>query len=307
MVKNSISILFLVFTVVLLSCIMANAVMAEDLVITETLNIAEARRNMDGPGYSWANRFDELTLSGINLYTDSPYGLRLPDNCTVILNGNNYIHAEKYGIACSGTVVFKGTGTLTIDAGEMGIFLVTQNNTHKVRLLEGEYHITSGKYGIYSENADFSFVGSQMDIKIKSDDGFSVYGRNINLIGGTLKADKPIYTTNELVVDSINIEAGTADNIRPALFSERTLRVENIKFDGIEKYTNQSYVNGNAETRFFKYSLIFGNPVPAYVDYLIIAIAILIVALLIIIPLRVKAGKSKKIQQRLIEEGIIKK
>ena len=108
-----------------------------DMMISETLNIAEASRNMRGPGYEWANRTSELTLSGVNIYTDSAYGLRLPKDCTVILEGDNYIKADKYGISCAGTVVFKGNGTLTIDAGKIGIYLISQNNTHKIRLIEG--------------------------------------------------------------------------------------------------------------------------------------------------------------------------
>ncbi len=50
----------------------------DDGVITETLDIANARMNLSGPGYYWANRFDQLTLSGLNLYTAEPFGLRLP-------------------------------------------------------------------------------------------------------------------------------------------------------------------------------------------------------------------------------------
>ena len=63
--------------------------------ITETVNIAQANKNMEGHGYSWANRYDILTLDGIHLDTASDYGLRLPKNCTVVLEGDNYIKAAK--------------------------------------------------------------------------------------------------------------------------------------------------------------------------------------------------------------------
>jgi len=46
--------------------------------ITTTVNIATANKNMRGDGYDWANRYDILTLNGLNIDTEDPYGLRLP-------------------------------------------------------------------------------------------------------------------------------------------------------------------------------------------------------------------------------------
>ena len=63
--------------------------------ITTTVNIATANKNQRGNGYDWANRYDVLTLNGLNIVTDDAYGLRLPKNCTVVLEGKNYIKASK--------------------------------------------------------------------------------------------------------------------------------------------------------------------------------------------------------------------
>ena len=57
--------------------------------ITTTVNIAAANKNESGPGYYWANRYDTLTLSGMRVETEEPYGLRLPKDCTVVLEGDN--------------------------------------------------------------------------------------------------------------------------------------------------------------------------------------------------------------------------
>ena len=71
--------------------------------VTKTVNIAEATKNERGPGYDWANRFDILTLNNLRIETSDAYGLRLPKNATVVLKGNNYIKAAKYGVSFSGT------------------------------------------------------------------------------------------------------------------------------------------------------------------------------------------------------------
>ena len=272
-----------------------------DMMISETLNIAEASRNMRGPGYEWANRTSELTLSGVNIYTDSAYGLRLPKDCTVILEGDNYIKADKYGISCAGTVVFKGNGTLTIDAGKIGIYLISQNNTHKIRLIEGKYTITAGEYGIYSESADFSFIGKSMDITTTNADGVAISGRSVNLIGGTFKSNSSITASRELVVDSINLDINSTT---PA-FTAPTLKIDNIKFEGADEYTNQTILKGKATARFHLKSIILGEKYPGWVDYIILGGVLIIVAAAIVLPILRKKKKAKILYERLKTEGYI--
>ncbi len=273
----------------------------DDQMISETLNIAEATRNMSGPGYYWANRTSELTLSGVNIYTDSAYGLRLPKDCTVILEGDNYIRADKYGISCAGTVVFKGNGTLTIDAGKIGIYLISQNNTHKIRLIEGKYTITAGEYGVYSESADFSFVGKSMDITTKNADGLAISGRCVNLLGGTFTANSSVTASRELVVDSINLDITSATPV----FSSPTLKIENIKIDGADEYTDQTSLKAKATARFHLKSIILGDKYPGWVDYVILGGVLLIVAGAIVLPILRKKKKAKQLYERLKNEGYI--
>ena len=281
----------------------AGASMVNDTVITETLDIANARQNMSGPGYSWANRYDELTLSGVNIYTDSPYGLRLPNNCTVIVNGTNYIRAEKYGIACSGTVTFKGNGTLVVSAGDTGFIIVSQNRTHKIRILEGTYIFEGGRYGVYSEAGDFSFTGGSLTLKIPENGEAAVCGRCVNLLGGTVKSNGQIKATNELVVDAVNLEIDTRSE-KEALRSENLLRIENITFRDFDEYTGQSIVSAIAEKRFIPESFIFKNGVPVFVDFLLIFGIIAVLVAFILIPIVLKKKKSRETIKRLEEEGI---
>lgn len=265
-------------------------------VITSTVNIAIANKNERGDGYYWANRYDILTLSGINIDTEDAYGLRLPKNCTVELEGNNYIKASKYGISCSGTVVFKGSGSLTIEAGDIGIYLIAQDNTQKVRLIEGKYTITAGTYGVYSEEGDFSFVGDSMDINIGTPDGWAIMGRAVNLLGGKFKANAPVETTHQLLVSGldVNIEAN-----RSAFVSKNL----NIKDIDIDEYNGEASVNAKSTAKKGRSSIFFGDNVQGWVDYLILVVFALAVASGIFVPALRRKKKAKELYERLEKEG----
>lgn len=290
-------ILFCLLVATTTVCALAN----DGSVIFETLNITEARKNMNGPGYQWANRFNELTLNGLYIDTEDAYGLKLPKDSTVILNGNNYIKAAKYGVSCSGTITFKGNGTLIIDAGDTGIYLISQNNTHKIRLLEGNYIINAGKNGVYSDYADFSFVGKSMNINVEDENGLAISGRCVNLLGGSFVANAPVNTSHELVVDALNIKITSN---RPALSSPK-LKIDHIDFDDIDTYTSENSINGTALKRFHSKSIILGNNVAGWVDYIFLLGFAALVTALIAIPTIRKKKKSKLVLEKLKNEGYI--
>lgn len=267
-------------------------------VITSTVNISEAKKNERGPGYNWANRTDTLTLDGLNINTESPFGLRLPKNCTVILKGDNYIKASKYGVSCLGTVVFKGNGTLTIDAGEIGIYLISQDFTQKIRLIGGNYNITAGKYGVYSDYADFSFVGKRMSINVTSDDGSAICGRIVNLLGGSFTANSTVESTHSLTVDSINIDVTSN---RSALLS-KNLDLDNLS---VETFDGETEFSAKSTAKSAHRSIIFGEKVPGFVDYIILAILIVGVTMGIFGPALRKKKKNKELYERLKQEGYI--
>ncbi len=276
-------------------CLAALPVSASGTIQT-TVNIATANKNMRGEGYDWANRYDVLTLKGLNIDTEDPYGLRLPKNCTVVLEGKNTIKASKYGISCSGTVVFKGSGSLTIEAGEIGIYLIAQDSTQKVRLIDGKYEITAGTYGIYSEAADFSFMGESMNVNVTSDGGHAIMGRAVNLLGGTFTANAPVESTHQLLVDGIDIsvEGGSA----PA-FASKNLTVKNLDTE----YNGESSVNAKSTKKFTGTSIIFGENVGAAVDYVILAVFAAGIAAAIVLPALRRKKKAKELYERLEKEG----
>lgn len=284
-------------------CAVFSVNVSAENVIKNTVNIAAANKNERGSGYDWANRTDILTLDNLYVDTEDPYGLRLPDNCTVILKGDNYIKASKYGIACSGTVVFKGSGSLTVEAGDIGIYLVSQDTSHKIRLIEGTYTIKAGKYGVYSEYADFSFVGNKMNITVTGEEAFAISGRRVNLMGGTFTADSSVKATHELAVEGVNLDI-TSD--RAALSAQiLTVRDVDISVNGtvVEEYNGEEAIIGKSTAKYVRTSAVFGESVPGFVDYICLAILTVGVVIGIFGPALRHKKKKKELYARLASEG----
>ena len=296
--KSNRRVLSLLAAALLLGLLVLSAVPAAaagNEVITKTVNIAAANKNESGPGYYWANRYDTLTLSGMRVETEEPYGLRLPKDCTVILEGDNYVKSSKYGVSCSGTVIFKGTGSLTVDAGEIGIYLITQEKTQKIRLIEGNYSVSAGKYGVYSDAADFSFVGNSMKISAGES---AILGRCVNLLGGTFSADSPVEATQSLLVNGITVDI---DASRPAL-SSKNLEIKNLGYTGGE-YDGGNSIHAKGLAKFHAKSVLLGDSVPGWVDYILLAGALAIVGVLVFVPALRKKKKTKELYERLEKEG----
>ena len=292
------SLLMLFIAVLTLSCLLSPAYAAGET-ITKTVNIAAANKNESGPGYDWANRYDILTLSGLHVETDDPYGLRLPKNCTVVLEGNNYVKAAKYGVSLSGTVVFKGTGSLTVEAGEIGFYLISQDKTQKIRLIGGTYTITAGTWGIYSDAADFSFVGDSMTVNMTNPDSPAIEGRCVNLLGGTFTANAPVEATQALLVNGVTLDIQAN---RPAL-SAKNLEIKNIALTSGGEYNGENSISAKGLAKFHAKSVILGDSFPGWVDYLLLLAALAIVAALIVFPTLRKKKKKKELYERLAKEG----
>ncbi len=295
--------LLLTCTFVLPGLLLPISAASGGVTITETVNIAQANKNMEGHGYYWANRYDILTLDGIHIDTASDYGLRLPKNCTVELHGDNYIKAAKYALSCAGTVVFKGNGSLTLEAGEIGLYLYSEDGTQKIRLLDGKYTIKAGTYGVYSIASDFSFVDGSMDITVDSPDGAAVSGRIVNLLGGQFKANNAVESSHMLVVEGLGLDI-TASR---AALSSKNLTVRDIALTtggtAIGEYAGENQITGVSTARKSRPSIIFGENVPGFVDYLCLTVAIAGIAAAIVGPVVVHKKKAKALLERLEKEN----
>ncbi len=291
--------IFLAVSALLLTVICIFMILPADTsakTITSTVNLVNVTQNERGDGYYWANRYDTLTLSGLKLETESDYGLRLPQNCTVELKGTNYIKAAKYALTCSGNVSFKGNGKLILDAGEIGIYIYTEVDTHKIRLLDGKYEITAGKYGVYSEHADFSFVDGTMDIEITDPEGAAIHGRSVNLVGGEFEANGSVEATHELVVKGIDLDI---ESTRAAL-SAKILNIEDIS---VTDYNGENELEAVSTEKRDRRSAIFGDDVPGYVDVILLVGVLIVIALLIVVPILRRRKKTKELYERLARGG----
>ncbi len=296
--------LILTFCTVFTMCaVVFPAAVQADNVISKTVNIAIANKNERGAGYEWANRTDVLTLNNLHIDTTDPYGLRLPDNCTVILKGNNTIKAAKYGLACAGTVVFKGSGTLTIEAGDVGIYLVSQDSTHKIRLIEGSYTVKAGTYGVYSEYADFSFVGDKMNIEVTGENSSAILGRRVNLMGGTFTANSSVESTHELAIEGVNLDITSN---RP-VFDAKILSIKDVDMTSngtaVSEYNGETAITGKSTAKHVRTSAVFGENVPGFVDYICLVILAVGVAAGIFGPALHHKKKKKELYERLAREG----
>lgn len=298
------SILWLI-TLVMIVCTLTVVAAAASggVTITETVNIAQANKNMEGHGYNWQNRYDILTLEGIHIETESDYGLKLPKNCTVVLKGDNYIKASRYAMSCAGTVIFKGSGSLTLEAGEIGLYIYAEDGTQKVRLLDGTYEIHAGDYGVFSTAADFSFVDGKMNITVENESGAAVSGRIVNLLGGSFSANHGVEASHILDVEGINLDITSP---RAAL-SCKNLTVKDIALTSggstIDEYTDQMQISGKSTAKRVRASVIFGESVNGVVDYICLAIAVVGIAALIVIPVVKKKKKAAELLARLEVEN----
>ena len=202
-------------------------------------------------------------------------------------------------MSCAGTVVFKGSGKLILDAGEAGIFIYTEVGTDKVRLLEGEYEIHSAKYGVLSTAADFSFVDGKMTITVDDADGAAVSGRIVNLLGGTFTANNAVEASHMLTVKGINLDVSA----NRAAFSSKNLTVSDIALtaDGttVSEYSGQSVVKGTSTLKHVRSSVIFGENVNGIVDYVCLVVLLCGIAAAVIVPILRHKKKVKKLLERL--------
>ncbi len=288
----------------LLICAVGMPVFAAKVQIVEnTIDVAAARKNMIGPGYNWQNRYDTLELDGLYLTTNDDYGLRLPRSCTVILKGENYIKAAKYALSCAGTVTFKGNGKLILEAGEIGMYLYSEDGTQKVRLVDGSYEIHAGDYGVFSVASDFSLVDGSMDITVDNPDGAAVSGRIVHLLGGEFRADNAVEASHILEVRGVDLDV-TAGR---AAFTAPKLDVSHIALtaDGtaVETYEGQAAVQGVSTYKDVRPSVIFGENVNGIVDYICLFVLILAIAAAVVLPILKQKKKKQKLLERLAAEN----
>lgn len=295
------ALLVILFTLSCLTLIPVSAAKASP--ITKTVNLAEAKKNISGNGYTWANLDDILTLDGLNIKTSDEYGMKIPANATVILKGDNYISAERVGLVCPGQVTFEGDGTLTIVAGEIGIDCTSVQASELVRFREGTFTISAGKTGIKMEQSELSLMGSKITVSLTGSaaDAKAVDGRTVTMSGGSFKANAGVFASNSLRITSMNAEI-TASGA--ALNCQKDLQLTKVAIktgatssalSSAEAYNGESAIKLTSTASNAKKGILFSGSYPIFVDYLIFFLILIVIAALIAVPIYLKKKKTEKL------------
>ena len=301
LLKVSKNILCIVLTALIIFPLFNIAVSAKTY--SKTVNLSYVDRNEQGEGYFWDNREKVLTLNSINIDTDDDWGIRLPENATIVLKGTNKISAAKYALGCRGNVTIKGDGTLILESGEYAIYVHSRNSAHKFRVFEGNVTAKGEKAAFYSENAEFSMVGGKLDFS--SNGEFTVDSRVFSVTGGKITVNGTIRTSHLLKIDEAEVIVNS-DSV--ALKNENLFEYDNLKFmvgakstslTESEKYSNEKCLKTVPVPPGPRDSIIFGEGTPITVDYILLVAGIILVSACIIIPILRKKNKTKKLYASL--------
>ncbi len=263
-----------------------------------SVNLINVIKNESGAGYFWDNKYRTLTLTNLNIDTDDLYGLRLPDNATVILVGDNYIKASHAAIQCVGNTTFKGDGSLTLASDDMGLFINTTNNRKSVKIVSGNYNLNTGNSAICSEHIPLSIADCKINIQSNNK---GIVGWNIAINNAAIKSDSPITATNDLLISDSDIDINAKS---PALVSQKG-RIELNKMDIssngglIDKYNNEFMISTSGNVEHYTKSVLFGSGVKIWVDYVLVIGIIVLVSAIIFIKIYSQKIKDKKKREEI--------
>lgn len=299
-----------------LSAILAVAVLiifctlSVSAITDQTLNLANAKKNLRGDGYEWNNPDRILTLTDLSIETDNDFGLKIPDNCTVILKGKNTVKATQFGIGVPGSVVFEGDGSLTVEAGEAAIYNYSYSDNHKMRFGGGNITLKSAT-PLLADRAEVSVTSGSLELISTADTAANT--RVLSISGGEVSASGSLNATHMLYVDRAKINV-VSDST--ALVSDNILKLENVKLKvaangntlaNVSEYSGESSIETVPEKKSARNSILFGENIPITVDYILLSVAILLVAAAITLPIVRKRVKVRRLYERLDNERSDKK
>lgn len=290
---------FIICIVILSALVSAEmAAHASSSVLDSSVNLINVIKNESGEGYAWDNKYRTLTLTNVNIDTDDLYGLRLPDDATVILIGDNYIKASHAAVQCVGNTTFKGEGSLTLSSGNIGIFINTANSRKNVKIVSGNFNFITDNSAIYSEHIPLSIADCNINIQSKNT---AVLGWSVAINHAKIISDAPIIATNNLLVSDSDIDI-TANS--PAFVSQKG-RIElnkmrlSSKGDSIDKYNNEFVISTTGNVEHYTKSVLFGSGVKIWVDYVLVIGIIVLVCAIIFIKIYSQKIKDKKKREEI--------
>lgn len=286
---------------ILLTCLIlspAITVQAVSETLDTCVNLINVTKDEKGSGYAWNNRYDTLTLTDLNINTNDSYGLRLPDNATVILVGDNYIKSAGVGIECVGNTTFKGDGSLTIVSGDKGIYVSTTNGRKIVKFVSGKYDITAEKYAVYSLNVPVSFADCNINF-VAGEAASLAYELSVNQV--VIDSNSPLISENNLTISDSNL---TINASQQALVSQKgSLKLNKMDMSSngkaIENYNGESSIATKGNVEHYTKSVLFGAGVKIWVDYVLIISIILIIGAVIFAKVYTQKIKDKKKREEI--------
>ncbi len=270
---------------------------------TGTVNLAKADRNLRGSGYYWNNPDRILTLNGLDVDTEDDFGFKLPPDARVVLEGSNRIKAGKYALGCQGSVIFEGSGSLTVESAEAAIYSYSTYPNHKLHFTGGEYTVTGGEVGILSDGAEIIVTGGTLSIT--SGGECALKGRVFSFTGGSVTASGAVDMTHLINVNRAKLEISAKG---AALVSGNIMELKNMKLfagDSSESllerddYNGESYFATVPEKGGGRRSIFFGDEYSGLLDYAVILGAMIIVSAGIAVPVIRKKRKIKKLYESL--------
>lgn len=254
--------------------------------ITTTVDLSNVRKNERGDGYSWDNINDILTLTNYKQETEDDYGFKLPHGATVVIQGNCSIKAKKGALTFNGSAILKGSGTLTLEA-DIGMINLSNNQTAKVIIYDGNYIINAESCGVMSAYIPFTVSGGKMKINVANEDGYAMNATKLSLAGCDITANASLYSYNELSVKGCTLDITSQS---AALYSPIKLTLKDMAFCDasgslLDDYNGESAITTTSTYKRVRTSILFGEQVPAVVDYLIFLLIVLLLAALIALPI----------------------
>lgn len=280
-------------------------------IYAETVNLAYADQHVSGNGYYWDNVKKILTLDNLEIDTEDDFGIRLPDNATIELKGTSRITAGKYALGCPGNVTVKGNGSLILESGEAAIFVHSRNDAHKFRVFSGSITAKSKNHALVSESAEISVTGGKTELI--SESSVAVSCRVFAVTAGSVKAEGAIHATHLIRVNEAEVEAFSKDGA--ALKSDNLYEFDNMKLlagndssdlKEKESYNGEKYFTSVPVSKGPRSSILFGEGTPITVDYVLLALAIVLTAAVIALPIIRKRIKTRKLYEALEAEKAAK-
>lgn len=269
--------------------------------ITECLDITMANKNMVGENYKWWNIEEKLVLSNCTIVTSDRFGIKLPKDCTVVLEGINYITAKEAAIACEGNITFSGNGKLVLTAEENGIINRSDNRTERTRLQGGIYEINTNGDCIRSDYAEIGITAGTYILNSKSAN--AINGCIVKLNGGEITANAPVVASRSLNLTDVfvDIVANQAALQCPNGITAAEIAIEAgadasslTAVENIEAYAGQNCISVISTDKHLGQSSLLGAGFPAYWDYIILGGLIFLFVVVVSLVLLLRWKKLQK-------------